>query len=48
MTPTRSLVTRPPCGLAVILFLAAIFHPFVGAAFSLLAPHPSYTRLPMT
>ncbi|HPF84023.1 hypothetical protein SDC9_44729 [bioreactor metagenome] len=41
MTPTRSLVESSLlAGLAVILFLAAQFLPFVGAAFSLLAPAP--------
>lgn len=41
MTPTRSLVESSLlAGLAVILFLAAHFLPFVGAAFSLLAPAP--------
>ncbi|MBL3538722.1 YybS family protein [Aminivibrio sp.] len=41
MTPTRSLVESSLlAGLAVILFLAAHFLPFVGAAFSLLTPAP--------
>jgi len=41
VTPTRSLVESALlAGLAVILFLAAQFLPFVGAAFSLLAPAP--------
>lgn len=41
MTSTRSLVESSLlAGLAVVLFLAAQFLPFIGAAFSLLAPAP--------